>query len=126
MSPTEFVAVLLISNAVQNAMNARDNSLLGGLILASVLVLLSWCVSRLNYRSNRFFAIFEGTPRILCHKGQLIKKNLLKERLSHSELKILLRKQGVDHISEVHSAVLEADGSLSIIRNAEIKSDQSK
>lgn len=121
MSPTEFVAILLISNAVQNAMNGGDNSLVGGLILAVVLVFLSWLVSLLAYKSKKFSAIFEGTPRILIHKGQAIEAHLRKERLTHSELKTLLRKQGIHSISEIHSAVLEADGSLSIIRETDLK-----
>src|SRR3954471_2001681 len=65
MGPTEFVAILLISNAVQNAMNGGDNSLLGGLILAVVLILMSTVISVLTFRSGAFRAIFEGTPRLL-------------------------------------------------------------
>jgi uncharacterized membrane protein YcaP (DUF421 family) len=121
MSPTEFVAILLISNAVQNAMNAGDNSLVGGLILAGVLVLLSWIMSWLTFRSKKFSAIFEGTPTLLIRRGQIIEEHAHKERLTHSEIKSLLRKHGIHDLAEVHSAVLEADGVLSIIKESDIK-----
>src|SRR5579859_7472683 len=60
MGATEFVTVLLISNAVQNSMNGGDNSLSGGLLLAVVLVGLSMLIARLTYRSRIFSRIFEG------------------------------------------------------------------
>jgi uncharacterized membrane protein YcaP (DUF421 family) len=116
MGATEFVAILLISNAVQNSMNGGDNSLVGGLLLAFVLIFLSSGISYLTYRSKFFSAIFEGTPTLVVHKSQLITKNLDKERLSRSELFALLRKQGVDHLSDIETAILEADGTLSITR----------
>src|SRR3954470_21785304 len=65
MGATEFVAVLLISNAVQNSMNGGDNSLLGGLLLAAVLIGISSLITVLTFRSHRFRMIFEGTPSLL-------------------------------------------------------------
>src|SRR5476649_1603564 len=62
MGATEFVAILLISNAVQNSMNGGDNSLSGGLLLAAVLVGLSTLISYLTCKHHFFSAIFEGTP----------------------------------------------------------------
>jgi len=76
MSPTEFVAVLLISNAVQNSMNGGDNSLSGGFILAVVLIAASTLISYLTFRSKKFRHVFEGVPTILIHCGKLIEKNL--------------------------------------------------
>src|SRR4051795_5236297 len=62
MGATEFVALLLISNAVQNSMNGGDNSLTGGLILAAVLIAMSWMISLLTFRSRRFSLFLEGSP----------------------------------------------------------------
>ena len=119
MGATEFVAVLLISNAVQNAMNGGDNSLAGGLVLATVLIALSSAISILTYRSRFFSALFEGTPTLLIHHGQLIRKSLARERLTESDLKILLRKQGIHDLSEIKTAILEADGTFSITKKTE-------
>lgn len=126
MGATEFVSILLISNAVQNSMNGGDNSLSGGLLLAAVLIALSSAISFLVYRSRAFSAVFEGTPRLIIHDGKAIQKALKKELLSHAELRTLLRKQGVHSFNEVKSAVLEADGTLSIIRHADIATNGDK
>lgn len=116
MGAVEFVTVLLISNAVQNAMNGGDNSVAAGLILATVLIVLSMFLSWLTYKSRFFEKIFEGSPRLLVHEGKTIQKALESERLSHEELRVLLRKQGVHHVTELKTAVLESDGTLSLVR----------
>lgn len=121
MGATEFVAILLISNAVQNSMNGGDNSLIGGILLAAVLVGLSTLIAYLTYKSKLFSGIFEGTPTLLIHKGKLIAKHLASERMSETELRILLRKQGVHRWSEIDTAILEADGTLSVTRTEELK-----
>jgi len=124
MGATEFVSILLISNAVQNSMNGGDNSLTGGLVLAAVLIALSTLISFLTYRSQFCSRIFEGTPTLLIHKGKLVRKNLQEERLSITELKVLLRKQGIHDFQSVETAVLEADGSLSVTKKDEAAFDE--
>jgi uncharacterized membrane protein YcaP (DUF421 family) len=116
MGATEFVAILLISNAVQNAMNGGDNSLAGGLILAATLIALSSLITYLTFRSKTCGAIFEGTPTLLIHNSKVIIKNLEREQLTPTDLKILLRKQGVHDLQEIKNAILEADGSLSVTK----------
>ena len=116
MGAVELVTILLISNAVQNSMNGGDNSLAGGLVLAAVLVGLSMAFSWLGYHSKTFAAVFEGTPRLLVHDGKRLEAACHKELLTHQELHVLLRKQGIQQLRDVKSAVLEADGSLSVVR----------
>lgn len=117
MNATEFVAILLISNAVQNSMNGGDNSLVGGLFLAMILIGMSTLISYLTFRSKIASTIFEGSPVLLIHKGKLLTENVKKELLSTGEIKTLLRKQGFHKISDIQVAVLEADGTLSITGN---------
>ncbi len=116
MGATEFVSILLISNAVQNSMNGGDNSLIGGLLIAVVLIALTMTISYLNYKSRFCEGIFEGVPRLIIHDGKAIRKALKQEQLTDKEVLVLLRKQGVHHVSEVKNGVLEADGGLSLIR----------
>lgn len=120
MGTTEFVAILLISNAVQNSMNGGDNSLVGGVLLAFVLIALCYLISVLTYNSKFFRGVFEGVPRLLVHEGRPVSANLRKERLSEEELRSLMRKQGVHHYKELKSAVLESDGTFSIIRYSDL------
>lgn len=114
MGATEFVAILLISNAVQNSMNGGDNSLGGGLILALTLIVVSSLISYWTYRSDFFSSIFEGTPTLLIRHGKVLRKNMNREQISEEELRALLRKQGNHSIQEIETGILEADGTLSI------------
>jgi uncharacterized membrane protein YcaP (DUF421 family) len=117
MGPTEFVAVLLISNAVQNAMNAGDNSLIGGIILAVTLVGLSCLISYLTFRFKSAEKLFEGVPTLIVHNGKRLEENMRKEQLTDSELRSLIRKQGVNGLTEIDTAILEPDGTLTIIKH---------
>jgi uncharacterized membrane protein YcaP (DUF421 family) len=120
MGAAEFVALLLVSNAVQNAMNGGDNSLAGGLFLAAVLMALSALVVWLSYRSKRFESLVQGRPSLLVYKGEPVLKNLDAERVPLRELKVLLRRQGVHELKDVHEAVLEANGLLTVVKNADL------
>ncbi len=121
MGMADFVALLLISNAVQNSMNGGDNSITGGLILATVLILLSYGFNVLTYRSRRMEALVQGRPTLLVHHGKLLHHNLERELLTVPELRALLRRQGVHDVRDVAEAVLESDGYLSITKKSEME-----
>lgn len=114
LSAIEFVSILLISNAVQNAMNAGDNSLIGGLVLAAGLVILSILISIFSFRYKKFRHLIEGTPTILVRHGALVEKHLETERVTREELMVMLRRQGIHHLIEIELAILESDGTLSV------------
>jgi uncharacterized membrane protein YcaP (DUF421 family) len=120
MGTGEFVAILLISNAVQNSMNGGDNSVTGGLILAAVIITLSFLEAYLTYKSHRWERILEGKPTLLVYQGKLIKANLEHEFLNLQELQIKLRHQGIHSLDEVDQAVLESDGQLSLIKKSDV------
>lgn len=114
LSAIEFVSILLISNAVQNAMNAGDNSLVGGLVLAAGLVALSTVTSVLSYRNKFFRHLVEGTPTILIRHGKVIEPCLKRERVTREDLVVMLRRQGIHHIPDIELAIMESDGTLSV------------
>jgi uncharacterized membrane protein YcaP (DUF421 family) len=121
MGTGEFVAILLISNAVQNSMNGGDNSITAGLILAAVLVALSAIIDYLSFRSKQIERLFQGSPTLLIHRGKIIHKNLEKEFLNLHELRTYLRKQGIHDFHEIYEAILESDGSISVTKYSELK-----
>ncbi|MCL2330374.1 MAG: DUF421 domain-containing protein [Phycisphaerae bacterium] len=116
----QLVALLLISNAVQNSMNGGDNSLVGGLILAVVLIVLSYLFELITYRSKRLENLIQGRPTLLIHHGKILDDHLRKEFLTVRELRAILRRQGVHNLNEVTEAILESDGYVSIFRKADI------
>jgi uncharacterized membrane protein YcaP (DUF421 family) len=120
MGTGEFVAILLISNAVQNAMNGGDNSITGGLILSTVIILLSMGIAYLTYRSKRWESWIQGRPRLLIHQGVVLQENLDKELMNTHELITILRRQGIHNLDEIQEAVLESNGSVSLIKKSEL------
>lgn len=114
LSPFDLVLLLVLSNAVQNAMSGGDNSLLAGIILAGVLVLLNSLVGLLAYKSKRLEALVEGRPEILIHNGKLFTDVMQRERLTHHELNAALRAAGAASVEEVHYAILENNGHISV------------
>jgi uncharacterized membrane protein YcaP (DUF421 family) len=120
MTPFDLVLLLLIANAVQNAMTGPDTSVTGGVIAATTLLIINGIVSRLVRRNEKFRAVVEGTPTILIHHGKIVTENLKKEQLTPDALSQALREHGVEKVGDVRIAVLEIDGSVSVLRNDEM------
>lgn len=115
LSVTDLVFILLISNSVQNAMVGPDTSLAGGLTAAGGLFLLNFIIKRITYKSKSISKFLQGEPIMLVHDGVILKNHLEKVRLTEEELLAAMREHGVNSISKVDLAVLEADGNISIL-----------
>ena len=114
LAPFDFVLLLILSNSVQNSMNGGDNSLVGGLLLAAVLIGVNWVLSALVYRSRSIENLIEGRPEVLIHNGFLYQEIMKKEQISHHELESAIRKAGGRTIDNVLFAVLESNGAISM------------
>jgi uncharacterized membrane protein YcaP (DUF421 family) len=115
LAPFDLVLLLVLSNAVQNSMNAGDNSLVGGLISAATLVLANWAIGYMTFRNKKFEALVEGRPLVLIHHGQLYEKAMARAQITHHELNAAIRQAGVSCPDDVHSAILENNGAISVI-----------
>jgi len=114
LAPFDLVLLLVLSNAVQNSMNAGDNSLVGGLLSATTLVVVNWLVGLATFRSRRLEAVIEGRPQVLVHNGVLFEDVLARAQLTRHELNAALRQGGCTCVEEVHTAILENNGSISV------------
>lgn len=114
LAPFDLVLLLILANTVQNSMNAGDNSLIGGLISAASIVSLNYFIGFLVFKSKTVEALIEGRPQILIHNGELFNDVLKQEKLSRHELMAALRGAGCDNIEDVHVAVLENNGRISV------------
>jgi uncharacterized membrane protein YcaP (DUF421 family) len=121
MAPFDLVLLLVLSNAVQNSMNGGDNSLVGGLISATTLVGLNFLVGLITYKSKKLEAIIEGRPQVLVHNGKLFEDVMASAKLTHHELDSALRQAGCNCVEEVHSAILENNGSISVVARHTLK-----
>ena len=116
LAPFDLVLLLVLSNSVQNAMNAGDNSLIGGLISATTLVGLNFVLGYATFKSKRLEEIIEGQPQVLVHNGKLLEKVMAGAQLTHHELDAALRQAGCAAIGDVRYAVLENNGSITVIQ----------
>ena len=122
MTVFDFVVLLLIANAVQNAMVGPDNSLVGGVLAALVLLALNWLLTRIRLRWPRLRGFFEGTPTLLVLHGEIIPEHLRREGLDEELLHTALREHGVGEIADAEMVVLEIDGSISVVpKNIDVK-----
>lgn len=116
LSLVDFVLVLLVSNAVQNAMvGSEDASVTGGLAAAFTLILINLGLTRLLLRSSRLSALLEGEPTLLIRDGVILEQHLLREGLRQEELEEAIREHGIENAAGVKQAILEIDGSISIL-----------
>jgi len=115
LSIVDLVFILLISNAVQNAMVGSNTTLAGGLVAAATLFIANFLFKQLMYRFPRLDNWVEGEALMLIYDGKLIAKNTTKARITYQEIMEILREHGVSAIEEVDLAVLEVDGNISVL-----------
>ena len=115
MSVIDFVVILVIANAVQNSMNGGDNSLVGGLVAAATLVAMNVLLDRVGRRLPLVNRFFREEPTLLMQDGTVIVKNMEREHIERDEIEMAAREHGVPDLAGVDMAILEPDGSISII-----------
>ena len=115
MTVFDLVVILLIANAVQNAMVGADVSIQGGLLAAGVLLVANRVVAALRIHSGLWGRLIEGTPTVLVHEGEFLEAGLRKEGLERQQVEMAMREHGIDSLEQVRLAILETDGSISVV-----------
>jgi uncharacterized membrane protein YcaP (DUF421 family) len=116
LTPFDLVVILLVANAVQNAMVGPDTTLQGGLVSAATLLAANAAVARLRLRSVRVRQLVEGVPVVLVQHGELVTANLRREGITEDEVVAAVREHGeIGDLTQVELAVLESDGSVSVV-----------
>ncbi|WP_083997411.1 DUF421 domain-containing protein [Chryseobacterium angstadtii] len=115
----DVVLLLLISNAVQNAMVGQDTSLQGGLIAALVLFAANFVLKRLMFSNRKFETFMEEDPVILIRDGVIDQPALNRVKITRDELEEAIREHGVEKINDVKLSILEVDGNISVVSQDE-------
>jgi uncharacterized membrane protein YcaP (DUF421 family) len=115
LSTPDLVVLLIVANGVQNAMVGQNTTLLGGVVAVVTILVLARLVQVLTARSPFVARALVGEPRILVRDGAPIPKAMRDEEISDDELMAAIREHGVDSLDEVRLAVLEVDGSISVL-----------
>src|SRR5882757_4550056 len=121
MTPFDLTLLLILSNSVQNAMTGPDTSLAGCAVAAATLLVLNYLVAELAGTNRRFRQLIQGQPSLLIHDGEVIAAHMAREHISMDALECAVREHGLATYKEVALAVLEVDGSISVLKYDDIK-----
>jgi uncharacterized membrane protein YcaP (DUF421 family) len=116
LEPFDLILLIVLGDAVQQGLTQDDYSVTGAMIVISVIALLQVFVSYLGFRfPKRLGPVLEGEPMILVHDGNVLERNLRRERLTVDEIAEAGRQQNVASIDQIQFAVLETDGQITVI-----------
>jgi uncharacterized membrane protein YcaP (DUF421 family) len=115
MSIYDLVMIVVLGNAVQNAMINNDNTLGGGVVAAVVLLALNRGVNATTTRSKKVERLLVGEPVLIVHNGVPNRRAMAKEGVSREQIHAALREHGIEQMADVHMCVLEVDGTISVV-----------
>lgn len=121
MNAFDFVVTIAIGSVLSIIMMDKTIPLLEGIAALALLIILQYLISlaTVNFKSLNSFV--RSSPTLLFYEGEMLKKNMKKERVTKSEILASLRKEGIHSIADVKAVVIESNGDLSVI-----KKDKSK
>jgi uncharacterized membrane protein YcaP (DUF421 family) len=117
MTIYDLVLIIVLANAVQNAMVGNDTTLAGGLIAATTLLVLNRLFAILMTRSPAVERFMVGEPVLIVNDGELLADRMARESITHEQVMAALREHGLNRLEDVHMAVLEVDGTISVVPN---------
>ena len=118
LQPFDLILLIVLGDAVQQGLTQDDYSLTGAFLVIFTFAVLQVFVSWLGYRFPRTRPVLEGEPIVVVQDGELIERNLKRERLTADEVAEAARANGVAHLSDVRWAVLETNGTVSFIKKS--------
>ncbi|HET7456416.1 MAG TPA: YetF domain-containing protein [Gemmatimonadaceae bacterium] len=114
LNPFDLVVLLLLANTVQNAIIGNDNSLAGGVVGATTLLVANWLLIRTLFHYKKLDTV-EGSPDILVERGKPNDEALERALITHAELAAAARRQGIDRLEDVDTCRLETGGALTFV-----------
>jgi uncharacterized membrane protein YcaP (DUF421 family) len=115
MEPFDLILLIVTGDLVQQGVTQSDYSLTGALTVICTIALLTVLLSYASFKIPRLRPVLEGEPLVLVQDGQVIERNLRRERITLDELLAEARQQQVGSLDQIRFAVLETNGRISII-----------
>ena len=115
MTPFDLVLLIILGDAIQQGLTQDDYSVTGALLAVATMATLQVVTSYLSFRSSKARKVLEGEPIILVDHGELVQKNLKRERMTEDEVSEEIRQQQIASLDKVAWAILEPNGSMSFI-----------
>ncbi|MGE5141542.1 MAG: DUF421 domain-containing protein [Rudaea sp.] len=126
LSLTELVVIMVIGSSVETSMIGGDTSLQAGLVSAATLLAANRALSSLMQRHAWLRHVVVGRPIILVHNGRILNKNIREAGLSPDDVLEGVRERGYDGLADVRLAVLEMDGTISVVAKESSKDESGK
>ncbi len=115
MNLYDLVMIIVLGNAVQNAMINGDNTLAGGVVAATVLLVMNRSFNALVLKYSAVDRLMVGEPAVIVHDGKPVPGAMKRQGITAEQVNAALREHGIDDLSKCHMCVLEVDGSLSVV-----------
>lgn len=115
MNLHDLLMIMILANAVQNAMTAGNPHLSAAIVAAGTLILLGWLLAVVVGRHPTWQKWIMGAPAVLVQDGRILPRNMRREGVSEAELMVAVREQGLAELAHVKLAVLEIDGEISVV-----------
>ncbi|MFC4320604.1 DUF421 domain-containing protein [Litchfieldia salsa] len=118
ITPFDFISALILGELVGNAVYDKETGIFQIVFAVVLWGSLIFCIEIITQKFRRSRTFLEGTPKIVIHKGQIDRDALKKSKLDLNQLQHLLRGKGAFSMREVEYAILENDGSISVLKKA--------
>jgi uncharacterized membrane protein YcaP (DUF421 family) len=116
LEPFDVILLVVIGDLVQQGVTQSDYSLTGSLLAILTITILTVATAYVNFRFRRLRPLLEGEPLVLIERGNLLERNLRRERLTVEELTAEARQQSIGSLDDVEWAVLETTGRISFLQ----------
>jgi uncharacterized membrane protein YcaP (DUF421 family) len=117
LQPLDLILLIILGDAVQQGLTQDDYSLTGAFLAIGTIAVLQVFTSWVSWKFPRARPVLDGEPIIILQDGELIERNLKRERLTPEEVAEEARQQSIASLSEVKFAILETNGRISFIKN---------
>jgi uncharacterized membrane protein YcaP (DUF421 family) len=115
LEPFDLILLVVTGDLVQQGITQNDQSVTGALIVVATIGLLTVAVAWLSWRFRRLRLVLEGEPIVLVRDGEVIRRNVRRERLTVEEIEAEARQQQIPSLDDVAWAILETDGRISFL-----------
>ncbi|MGM0874662.1 MAG: YetF domain-containing protein [Bacillota bacterium] len=122
----DFISALVLGELVGNAIFDEKVGVLQIIYAVIIWGLLIFILEIITQKWSKTRGFLEGKPTIIIHKGKILRESLKKSKLDVNQLQHLVRSKGVFSIRELEYAVLETDGTVSILKKAPFETPTKK
>lgn len=121
LSPFDLIVIIIMGSAIAIPLEDDKIKLSFGIVPVIIMSVLNYLLSVIITKNRKIENFLQGTSTVLVRNGEVIIRNMKKERITMADLLILLREKNISNINEVEEATIEPNGKLSIIKKKQMQ-----